>query len=222
MSLFVYFIGQGQTKPSKKREANGEPSPSPKKEAKKSSKRSSKSSRSSGTPSTETPSSGGKEQLEIEERQGSPRLRHGRESEEKEEPVKPIIKYDTIDGSETLVNDVMEEVVSKQIIESPPPPKPKRTYDVSFEQEKENVPENVSEIKSSPKTPVKMNGEPEPLTPVHMNDLNHISPQATSTPHPNGMLSTGRGSGGQYSKYLQHVMLSFGFACIKQKERNRY
>ena len=101
--------------------------------------------------------------------------------------------------------DVMEEVVSKQIIESPP--KPKRTFEVGFiEQEKENVPENVinvSEIKSSPKTPVKiMNGELEPLTPVHMNDLNHVSPQATSTPHPNGILSTGhRGSGGQSSKY---------------------
>ena len=101
----------------------------------------------------------------------------------------------------------MEEVDSKHIIESPP--KPKRTFEVGFiEQEKENVPENVmnvSEIKSSPKTPVKMmNGELEPLTPVHMNDLNHISPQATSTPHPNGTLHTGqRDSGGQSSKYTR-------------------
>ena len=106
-------------------------------------------------------------------------------------------------GKETIVNDV-EEVPRKQTIESPP--KPKRTYEVGFiEQEKENVPENVSEIQSSPKTPIKMNGElePEPFTPVHMNSLNHISPQATSTPHPNGTLSTGqRGSGGQYSKYF--------------------
>ena len=142
--------------------------------------------------------------MEIEEREGSPpRLRHARESQERETQLKSESKYDSqVDGKETVVNDVMEEVVSKQIIESPP--KPKRTFEVGFiEQEKENVPENVSEIKSSPKTPVKMNGESEPLTPVHMNDLNHISPQATSTPHPNGTLSTGqRGSGGQYSKYL--------------------
>ena len=201
--------GQGQTKASKKREANGEPSPSPKKEAKKSPKRSSKSSRSSrssGTPSTETPSSGGKDlhALEIEERQDSPRLRHARDSHERETVVKSESKRDShSNGKETIVNDV-EEVPRKQTIESPP--KPKRTYEVGFiEQEKENVPENVSEIKSSPKTPIKMNGElePEPFTPVHMNSLNHISPQATSTPHPNGTLSTGqRGSGGQYSKYF--------------------
>lgn len=196
-------MGQGQTKASKKREANGEPSPSPKKEAKKSPKRTSKSSRSSGTPSIETPSSSGKEPIEVEERESSPQLRRGRESREREEPSKQESKYDSqvdeVDGRETLVNDVMKEVPDKQISESPP--KPKRTYEVGFiEQEKENVPVNVSEIKSSPKTPVKMNGEPEPLTPVHMNELNHISPQATSTPHPNGMLSTGqRGSGGHYS-----------------------
>lgn len=197
-------MGQGQTKASKKRGANGESSSTPqkelKKEGKKSPKRStSKSSRSSGTPSTETPSSGGREHVEIEERQGSPRLPRGSESQEREEP-----RYDSlVDERDAIVDNIMEEVDSKQIIESPP--KPKRTFEVGFiEQEKENVPENVmnvSEIKSSPKTPVKiMNGELEPLTPVHMNDLNHISPQATSTPHPNGTLHTGqRESGGQSS-----------------------
>ena len=201
------FAGQGQTKASKKRGANGESSSTPqkelKKEGKKSPKRStSKSSRSSGTPSTETPSSGGREHIEIEERHGSPRLRRGRESEDREEP-----RYEShVDERDTVMEDRSAEVTVKQIVESPP--KPKRTFEVGFiEQEKENVPENVinvSEIKSSPKTPVKMmNGDVEPLTPVHMSDLNHISPQATSTPHPNGTLHTGhRESGAQSSKYI--------------------
>ncbi|XP_053406783.1 actin-binding LIM protein 1-like isoform X2 [Mercenaria mercenaria] len=185
-------MGQGQTKASKRRESNGEQGPSPKKEAKKSPKKSrgSKGSRSSRSPSTESQSKG-QGQMQIEEREASPMKRL--------EPESLGVK-----GEQNGVEDV-KTVLSKS------PPKPKRTYEVEFiEPEKENVPDGIDEldvseirkVESSPtKTPVKMNGEHEPFTPVKSSDLNNV-PQATSTPAPNGILSTGTGrhpSGGRYS-----------------------
>lgn len=131
-------------------------------------------------------------QMQIEEREASPTRRL-------EPPSQGV------NGEQNGVEDV-KTVLSKS------PPKPKRTYEVEFiEPEKENVPERMDEldvseirkVESSPtKTSVKMNGEHEPFTPVKASDLNHV-PQATSTPAPNGVLSTGTArqlSTGRYSK----------------------
>lgn len=142
--------------------------------------------------------------MQIEEREASPTRRIPQEIE-------------AVKGKENGIEDI-KPLTSKQI-ESPP--KPKRTYEVEFiEPEKENVPEGMDEldvseihkVNSSPtKTAVTMNGEHEPFTPVKASDLNHV-PQATSTPAPNGILSTGSGrpsSGGRFSKYM-----CFGYIIV--------
>ncbi|XP_053406784.1 actin-binding LIM protein 1-like isoform X3 [Mercenaria mercenaria] len=207
-------MGQGQTKASKRRESNGEQGPSPKKEAKKSPKKSrgSKGSRSSRSPSTESQSKG-QGQMQIEEREASPMKRL--------EPESLGVK-----GEQNGVEDV-KTVLSKS------PPKPKRTYEVEFiEPEKENVPDGIDEldvseirkVESSPtKTPVKMNGEHEPFTPVKSSDLNNV-PQATSTPAPNGILSTGTGrhpSGGRYSDD-DHTDVSDDEAYASEQQDSSY
>ncbi|XP_060563743.1 actin-binding LIM protein 1-like isoform X2 [Ruditapes philippinarum] len=186
-------MGQGQTKASKRRESNGEQGPSPKKEAKKSPKKSRGSKGSSSTSRSPSSESQLKGQMQIEEREASPTRRLG-----------PSSQSQGVNGEQNGVEDV-KTILSKS------PPKPKRTYEVEFiEPEKENVPDGMDEldvseirkVESSPtKTSFKMNGEHEPFTPVKASDLNHV-PQATSTPAPNGILSTGTArqlSSGRYS-----------------------
>ena len=142
------------------------------------------------------------------------------------------MKQEQKDGRE--VNGNEQEIIANDSVlplETKPvgsPPKPKRTYEVEFvEQNKENVPEdnidglNVSEIipDSSPQTSVKMNGnDTEPFTPVKSSDRNTL-PQATSTPAPNGIISTGQGrrhsSGPQsklticYTKYFRFTLTHY-------------
>lgn len=201
------FAGQGQTKASKRRETNGngEQGPSPKKEAKKSPKksRSSKSPRTSRSSSADSPIKG-QGHMQIEERESSPTRLQTRRSQS---PPSKTTSDVPVNGKE--VTEDISVTDSKQVGS---PPKPKRTYEVEFvEPEKENVPVdevdslNVSDIRkvdSSPRSPVKMNGlDSQVLTPVKSDTIRH--PQATSTPAPNGILSTGRGrhsSGGPCSK----------------------
>ena len=214
----MYIAGQGQTKASKRRETNGEQGPSPKKEAKKSPKKSksSKSPRTSRTPSMESPVKG---HIQIEEREGSPTRIQPRRSQS---PPTKTTRDIPVNGKDTLSEEISVTDV-KQAHHVGSPPKPKRTYEVEFvEPEKENVPVDehdsldVSDIRkedSSPKSPVKMNGlESQVLTPVRISGLNQL-PQATSTPAPNGILSTGRGrhSSGPYSKLLYFIL----FLCLQ-------
>lgn len=193
--MYLYKIpGQGQTKAAKRRETNGEQGPSPKKEAKKSpKKRGSKGSRSSRSPSTDSQNKG-QGLMQVEEKETIP-------------TSAPALQGAS-DG-----NSGVEEVTMEKVKQIESPPKPKRTYEVDFiEPEKENVPEkfddlNVSEIRkddSSPRSTLKMNGDHEPFTPVKNSDLNHM-PQATSTPAPNGILSTGRQISGGSSKFSKYA-----------------
>lgn len=215
-NVFFVFPGQGQTKASKRRESNGEQGPSPKKEAKKSPKkaRSSKSPRTSRTPSSESPVKG-QGHMQIEEREGSPSRLQGRRSQS---PPTKTTHDIPVNGKEIVSEDISAKIDSKQVVGSPP--KPKRTYEVEFvEPEKENVPvdeldsldvSDIRKVDSSLQSPVKMNGlESQVLTPARVTNLN-TAPQATSTPAPNGILTTGRGrhSSGGPSKY-------FLFSCMK-------
>ncbi|KAL4231893.1 Actin-binding LIM protein 3 [Mactra antiquata] len=208
-------MGQGQTKAAKRRETNGEQGPSPKKEAKKSpKKRGSKGSRSSRSPSTDSQTKG----------QGHMLI------EQKEATTVSASTSQEVNGD----NNGLEEVTMEKLKQMESPPKPKRTYEVDFvEPEKENVPEkldelNVSEIRkddSSPKSTLKINGEYEPFTPVKNSDLNHV-PQATSTPAPNGILSTGTGrqlSGGS-SKFSDddHTDVSDDEAYASEQQDSSY
>lgn len=202
-------MGQVQPKASKRREINGEQGPSPQKEPKKSPKkfRGSKGSRSSRSPSHESQTKGEGE-MQIEEREASP---------------------SRIKSHPQGVQEHVQRPLETHPVESPP--KPKRTFEVEFiEPDKENVPENtmdglnVSEIQkvdSSPKTHVKMNGDHEPVTPVKVSDLNYV-PQATSTPAPNGILSTGRHpSGGKYSDD-DHTDVSDDEAYASEQQDSSY
>lgn len=144
--------------------------------------------------------------MQIEEREGSPRSLQGRRSQSP--PTKTT--HDIPVNGQEIVSE--EFSVKQHHVGSPP--KPKRTYEVDFvEPEKENVPVdepdnlNVSDIHivdSSPASPLKINGyDSQVLTPAKSADHNR-APQATSTPvAPNGILSTGRGrhSSGPCSKY---------------------
>ncbi|XP_052228477.1 uncharacterized protein LOC127842799 isoform X6 [Dreissena polymorpha] len=175
-------MGQGQTKASKRRETNGEQGPSPKKEAKKSPKKT----RSSRSSSTESPSKG--KRLPIEEQEESPTQQKRRGSRSRSSPGKASKDYNG-------------DSESAKYVESPP--KPKRTFEVDFvEPQKENVPVeldgmdtlNVSEIRNMEYTSQTPNGHGHEhiLTPKKTSDLNR-PPQATSTPAPNGIVSTGKG-----------------------------
>ncbi|XP_052770698.1 uncharacterized protein LOC128210396 isoform X2 [Mya arenaria] len=185
-------MGQGQTKASKRRETNGEQGPSPKKEAK-------KSPRKSRSP-TKQAAGNGEGRMDIEEQEGS--LTQG--GKQRTPPKNGVNGGDQYDSTSPK-----SERDSKRYLESPP--KPKRTYEVEFiEPEKENVPTseldmlNVSEIHKmdTSQTIENVNGlDSQILTPVKSSDLNRPAP-VTSTPAPNGILSTGRGrhsSGVTYS-----------------------
>lgn len=146
--------------------------------------------------------------MQIEEREGSPTRLHGRRSQS---PPTKTTHDIPVNGKEIVSEEISVTDVKQHHVGSPP--KPKRTYEVDFvEPEKENVPvdeldsldvSDIRKVDSSPSNPVKMNGlDNQILTPMRATDLNR-APQATSTPAPNGILSTGRGrhSSGPYSKY---------------------
>ncbi|XP_052228480.1 uncharacterized protein LOC127842799 isoform X9 [Dreissena polymorpha] len=201
-------MGQGQTKASKRRETNGEQGPSPKKEAKKSPKKT----RSSRSSSTESPSKG--KRLPIEEQEESPTQQKRRGSRSRSSPGKASKDYNG-------------DSESAKYVESPP--KPKRTFEVDFvEPQKENVPVeldgmdtlNVSEIRNMEYTSQTPNGHGHEhiLTPKKTSDLNR-PPQATSTPAPNGIVSTGKGG---HSSDEDHTDVSDDEAYASEQHDSSY
>lgn len=156
----IFFSGQKATK---HKDADGEPSPSPRKSPKRSKHRGRQSSKEH-TPSHSEKSSSG-------DPGGG-----GRPYSDIEKPISPVSKK------------------SLQTIPKHESPRISMDYD-----QKENIPDQTLS-----RTPPKMNGNEkmEVCTPEKLIDssiLNHF-PQATSTPAPNGIISSGQSNGHAFGK----------------------
>lgn len=156
-------------KATKHKDADGEPSPSPRKSPKRSKNRGSRSSNKEYTPTHSEKSSSGDP--------GGGKLYSS-----VEKPISPISQQ------------------SLQV--TPKHESPRKDLSMDYDQ-KENIPQQSDSLS---RTPPKNNATDnmDLFTPVKQIDSsisNHF-PQATSTPAPNGIISTGQSNGHAFGKYM--------------------